>query len=278
MDNDFQKRLPDSVRAVLRPLIRLLLRSGITYKQFAEIAKEAYVQESTLETDSRGRPTNTSRVAVRTALSRKEVARIRREIAEKTDFSNDQGDVTDRSSHAARVLQLWHSDPRFGDGTGKPRVLQVDGQSRSFHELVRLAGGDVPYGAVRAELIAAGAIEELGGGGLRVLKRHFIPSDIGEELIVGLRHIVEPVLSGLVHNVLDQGSIPYIQRFAYSERLNRTSTAVFRDLSHKAATEFVQEMDEWLSENELPPETALSNGNRAGVGVFYFERSDVNES
>jgi len=272
MVDNFQDRLPDAVRAVLRPLIRLLLKSGISYKEFAEIAKEVFVAEATSETDLRGRLTNVSRVAVRTALSRKEVARIRREIATRNETSGDgQKTKADRSSHAARVLQLWHSDPRFLDDVGQPRLLPTDGPNRTFQELVRLAGGDVPLGAVRAELLAAGAVQEYSDGTLQVLKRHFIPSDIGEELVVGLVHIVEPVLSGLAHNVLEQGLPPFIQRVAYSERLPSTAREVFRAFSNQAATDFVHQMDAWLSANESPPEADVTDGQKAGIGVFYYE-------
>jgi len=141
-----------------------------------------------------------------------------------------------------------------------------------------LAGGDVPLGAVRAELLAAGAVQELGDGTLQVLKRHFIPSDIGEELFVGLIHIVEPVLSGLAHNVLEQKSPPFIQRVAYSERLPSTAREVFRAFSNEAATDFVHDMDAWISANELPPEADVTDGHMAGIGVFFYEKRKPRDS
>src|SRR3954471_2892738 len=76
MASSVHARLLAAIYACIRPLARVLLRSGITYKTFAEIAKRAFVHEAFLERDSKGRATNTSRIAVRTGLSRKEVRRV----------------------------------------------------------------------------------------------------------------------------------------------------------------------------------------------------------
>src|SRR4030095_6312016 len=123
--------------------------------------KRAFIEEAFGERNGRGRPTNISRVAVRTGLSRKEVAR-----------SPNMGDVSHDShpsrkhSRPARVLQLWHSE--YVADNGDPLDLEFDGNPRSFTDLVRRVGGDVPAGAVRAELLSAGGMIELPNGKLRV--------------------------------------------------------------------------------------------------------------
>ena len=45
-------------RVLLRPIVRLLLRSGIPWKDFAELVKTTYVEIATDEFGIRGRPTN----------------------------------------------------------------------------------------------------------------------------------------------------------------------------------------------------------------------------
>ena len=65
----------------LKPIAKMLLRNGIGYREFAEIAKSAFVDVATSEYGLRGRPTNISRVAVMTGVTRKEVRRIRDKIA-----------------------------------------------------------------------------------------------------------------------------------------------------------------------------------------------------
>lgn len=260
-----------------------MLRSGIGYVQFSEIAKQAFVEEALDERDLRGRTTNLSRVAVRTGISRKEVSRIRSNILHQSVDERTPANDTANSGHAARVLQLWHSDSRFLDSTGLPRDLRINGDGITFTSLVRAAGGDVPAGAVRAELLDAGALVELADGQLRATKRHYIPADVGEDLLVGLTHFVSPVLTGLVRNTDPICSQPFIQRLAYSDRLTASSVLLFREISKELTSLFLRTVDDWLSVNESkvdPPSPTLPslNTHRAGLGVFYYESPITGES
>ena len=70
----------DAFFVVLKPIARILLRYGIGFREFAEVAKSAFVDVATAEYGIRGRPTNISRVAVMTGLTRKEVRRLRDQL------------------------------------------------------------------------------------------------------------------------------------------------------------------------------------------------------
>jgi len=137
--------------------------------------------------------------------------------------------------------------------------------------LVRLAGGDVPPGAVKAELLAAAAIQELSDGRLAPIRRYFIPSDVGEDLVVGLTHILAPVLEGLAHNTGAGKDVPFVQRIAYSDCLIPEAIPMFKQLVNTRAAEFLQTMDEWLISNESATANVAPEGTRVGVGVFYYE-------
>jgi len=180
-----------------------------------------------------------------------------------------------RSGQAARLLQVWHTDPRFVGASGRPIDLPYDDAAEaSFSAIVKSVGGDVPAGAVRAELLSAGAIEELEGGRLRVLKRYFIPGDLGEDMVVGFEHFVLPLLSGLAHNSSVPKSEAFIQRVSYSENLSAGVIPRFRRIAHERASDFVQSVDEWIAANEVSGAETKVRQTRVGVGVFYFERKD----
>ena len=274
-----QQRLLGAVRACLVPLARILVRSGISFRQFSEMAKAAFIDQSLAENDARGRTTNVSRIAVRTGLSRKEVSRILRQSMVRKSSENEVGAATFHFHQAARILQLWHSDPRFIGNDGRPRDLLIEGSAESFVGLVRSAGGDVPPGAVKAELIAAGALSEIGDGHVRVLKRDYVPEDIGEELIVGLTLVVYPAIAGLAHNVEQHGQHTFMQRVAFSDRLIPAAAPLFRQVARKRSTDFVQSVDDWLSSNEVRSEGPAGAGDYVAVGVFYYEGGlpDINE-
>lgn len=252
----------------------MLLRSGVNYRQFSDIAKNAFLEEALAESDRSGRRPNTSRVAVRTGLSRKEVSRLRDElVGGRGSGPGSIESARERTGHAARVLQIWHSDRRFLTALKSPRDLPFAGDDHSFVALVRMVGGDVPPGAVKAELMAAGAVLETDQGLLRAEKRHYVPGDVGEDLVVGLDQIVRPVIEALARNTGPLRGQPFFQRIAYSENLTPAAIELFRQTAGRRCEEFVKSIDDWLSENETSQGTRPSDAPRVGVGAFYFEES-----
>lgn len=270
MNSTLQNRLIQCISSSLRPLVRIMLRSGIGYRQFAELAKLAFVQEASGEKGSRGRQTNLSRVAIRTGISRKEVARLQSQIEGRSGVSSRARGVDFHSVHAARVLQLWHSDPRFIDSDGSPKKLPFADDGIDFSSIVKAAGGDVPPGAVRAEMLSANAVVEFDDGTLKPTKRYFVPADVGEELLVGFTHMVIPVLEGLARNTDYRCTDPFIQRLVYSDRLAPRVVPLFRKQARERVSDFVQSVDDWLSSNEIP-DSQVHSPYRYGVGVFYYE-------
>jgi hypothetical protein len=276
MSSDIQDRVLAATMTCLRPLARVLLRSGINYRQFAEAAKSAFLEEAASERDRRGNRANVSRIAVRTGLSRKEVSRMR--DASITQSAANLARHFRNASHAARTLQFWYSDARFVDAAGRPKDLSFSGDDESFTALVRAVGGDVPPGAVRAELLAAGSIVETATGSLKAVRRYFVPGNIDEDLVVGLAQIVHPVIEGLARNTGAGKSDPFLQRLSYSDRLFPAAVPLFRQIARERSANFVQSIDDWLSSNETNSECAASPPLRVGVGVFYFEGTPPSET
>jgi hypothetical protein len=119
--------------------------------------------------------------------------------------------------------------------------------------------------------VAAGAVIELPSGYLHAVKRYFVPGDVDEELVVGLTHIVHPVMEGLARNTGATKSDPFVQRLAYSDRLMPAAVPLFRQIARGRCADFVQSVDDWLSSNEIGSEVEPAHLTRVGVGVFYFE-------
>lgn len=273
MNSGTQTRLLRSVHAVCVPMARLLLRYGITFRQFSDVAKEAFVQVALSETDARGRSTNTSRVSVKTGISRKEVSRLREAFLGSGTGTFHQKDASS-AGPPAKVLHAWHTDPRFSDAKGSPHTLQLDGSEMSFSALVRAVAGDVPPGAVRAELKKAGAISEPYAGHVVATKRFFIPGNADEKAITALSALLFPVMAGIDHNSEPSRSNDgYIQRFAYSDSLAPGMTPVFRDWSRSEATKFIESIDDWLAQHEVPHDAGaqVEEHGIVGIGVFFYQ-------
>jgi hypothetical protein len=274
MQSTIQLRMLNAVYACMMPIARLLLRSGITYQQFESVAKRAFVREAANDSDSRGRPTNTSRIAVKTGLSRKDVKRLRDLLD--TEIDSSAMSAADQSGPPAKVLHAWHLDRRFIEENGKPRDLEFQDDEEGFSALVRAVAGDVPPGAVRAELKRAGAIVEIEDGRLRVMKRYYVPGSVDEKAITVMSGMVFPLACGIVHNADPSRTVSgFIQRYAFSQTLPPEAVERFRVWSRERATLFSEQMDDWLAQNEeqgtVASADAKSTYRNAGIGVFYYE-------
>ena len=182
MQDTQQVKVLNALQLVLRPVVKLLFRYGIGYSQFAEAAKTVFVDVGGSEFGIRGRPTNISRVAVMTGLTRKEVRRIR------TKLETGVASVTVKSTPITEILRRWHSEEEFLDHTGRPATLPFVGEQKSFSALVKQFGGDVPAGAMRTELRRVGSISENSTGDLSISKRSFWPADQTEKLESAMVH------------------------------------------------------------------------------------------
>jgi len=115
-------------RLAVRPLVRLMLRSGLTWKQAADILKQSFVEVAEHEYGVHGRVANASRVAILTGLNRRDVKRVRDSIATGAE------PALTRMNSATRVLGGWYTDPDFQTPTGEPASLVFGNPDAGFEK------------------------------------------------------------------------------------------------------------------------------------------------
>lgn len=268
MQDNIQQQILNALLVVLRPLARALLRAGIGYREFAELSKAAFVDIASRDYGLRGRPTNISRVAVMTGLTRKEVRRLR----DKATAGEET--LVVRSTPMSMILHRWYTDEEFAGSSGKPLELPFDGPGITFSSLVRKHGGDIPPGAMRTELKRIEAIVETENGNLRVLKRNVSNLDIRDALVVGLGTQLFPAALALAHNT-DSVAVEHrwVQRCVSTSFVRDSDLSRVRRISSDRLAEFTDSMDDLFGAYEtLYEKTDDQKPDRAvGVGVFYFE-------
>lgn len=268
MSGEIAKALAAAVGRVLHPLVRILLRHGVAYDDFAEIAKRAYVEVGMNEFGIPGRKPSVSRVAILSGLTRKEVQRIASVGAD----SDAEGEA--RYNRAARVVAGWVRDPDFTAADSEPRTLALDDDSGAgFSDLVRRYSGDVPARAMLDELLRVGAAAREADGRIRLLSRVYIPqtSDVDKLAILGSD--VADLIQTIDHNLQDGATAPFFQRKVMYDNLSIEAVERFRRLSRSQAQTLIEKWDHWLAEHDRDVNpTAEGEGRvRAGFGIYYFE-------
>jgi hypothetical protein len=273
MQEKLKQQVLDAFLLVMRPIVRILLRYGIGYREFVEVTKTAYVDVASSDFGLRGRPTNISRVAVMTGLTRKEVKRLRDKI--------ESGDsrISVKTTPLADVLHHWHAQEEFTDSSGRPMALPFTGEGRSFSSLVKQYGGDIPAGAMRTELSRVGAIKENSNGDLEVLERVVVPDSDHDGLIAVLVHGAYALLSNIAHNSDPKRENDQMaNRFAYTQAVTTDRTSQIRRIAKDRIGDFAQSIDDIFIAYEAlhDPSKDTDETSPVAVGVFYFEERDEN--
>ena len=265
---DVKEQVIRSCRHLLTPVMRFLLRHGVTYREFSELAKEACVAVARADYGIQGRPTNNARVAMLTGLSRREVARVRDRLAE--------GDPVAQSSQGNRISEIltaWHVDTEFCDEQGQPNVLPESGPSGSLSSLLNRYAGDLPHGAIRKEMLQRGLIRELKDGQFRVLKRDFVFSELDPEVVSRMGTALHDHAATLEHNLNEERqSEPRFEAIAENARVRPATYRAFHKFVEERGLSFLEEMDAWLSENEVESSSDSNTKTlRLGVGVYLIK-------
>lgn len=274
MQNNSNNAVLSALFAALRPIARLLMKAGVGYREFAEVAKCAFVDVSTSDFGLRGRPTNISRVAVMTGLTRKEVKRLRDKISAGTEVEST------KVIPLTEIIHQWHADADYLDERGKPLELPFDGAELSFASLVKKYGGDIPPGAMRTELKRVNAIEEKPDGTLIVERRHIRPVEVEKIVESALGQAVFGLASAINNNLDKKDQHGWIQRVATTTRIRSDDRARVRGISRDRAEEFITSIDDLFSAYETiyPDESPETEESVVGVGVYYFEATVTDAS
>ena len=268
MRDEIQQQIICAFLVVLKPVARIMLRYGIGFREFSEIAKTAFVEVASSDYGLRGRPTNISRVAVMTGLTRKEVRRLRDKI------NDGHQNVVVRHTPMWDILHYWHADSEFLDSAGRPAKLPFSGDKRSFSSLVRRFGGDIPPGAMRTELKRVGAIKVDDGGDLEVLKRYFRPKGDHESLVSLLIHSVYPTIAALSHNTdPNRDGYTWPQRVAFTKAVRKSDVPRLKRIAGDRIVAFTESIDDLFMAYETLNESDIKEEDKTtlAVGVFYFE-------
>jgi hypothetical protein len=248
--------------------------SGLGWTEFLNVAKAVFVEVATEDYGLRGRPTNISRVAAMTGLSRKEISKIRSEsITTRWTPSMEK-------SPANMVIHHWHHDPDFCMSPGVPRTLPFEG-ANSFVALVRKYAGDIPPGAMRTVLCRTKTVSELPDKSLRAETRFIWPSDVYDDYIRNIAFAWSNFGNTVVHNTCllsqeETGSVDLslgrFERSAWTESITPEAAEAFQKWVRTEGARFVEGADHWIGQHETPiDDWAKSSKKTIGVGVYFFQ-------
>jgi len=252
-----------ALRLLLRPVIRMLIRNGVTWAEFATVSKTLFVQIAREDYGIQGRPTNSSRVALMTGLSRREVARV------KDSLSGSKEAPVPPVSRFAQILTAWHLDPRYQGKDQRPALLPATGEGASLASLLREHVGDMPHGAVIKEMEQLRLIASTPDG-YRVLARDYIRSPSDPDLLRQASLGLHDHAATVAFNVDAARTAPArFERMATHRFFPQAQFAAFEAFMQAEGQAFLERIDAWLAENAAKEGDSVRTA-RVGAGAYLI--------
>jgi hypothetical protein len=271
LSSDARKQLLYAVRKVLAPIVRLLIRIGIGYQEFANLARGVYVESAIRDGIGPAFIPTRERVALVTGLSRQQIDYY---------LENDEALPRGRPSLVrviTEVLHRWHTDSRFLGPYGIPIELEFDSPpDRSFQSLVTQVDPAVSAGQVLEDLIQAGCVAHSGEKHFRAIARWFVlPEALTQDRLEYFGYRLTQLARTLEYNFDPaHGDNKRLERFVFADKgLPRELLPSFEEHARSRAVQFLSDIDDWFAHSG--EKECVSTRVEAGVNVFLYVEPPV---
>ena len=258
---------------LLRPLVRILLRHGVTYAEFSEVTKTVFVTIAAQEFKVPGKKMSKARIAIVTGLTRKEVQRLS-SVDQKERFK-----LRTNLSRIGRVLTGWHTDPDYTGPYGLPLEIRYDAavpNDATFVRLVQQYSGDMTPRAMLDELLRVGAVVETDKNWYRVIRREYVPQTLAPDFLERVGRGVHDFIHTVEENMQKrEGEAGRFERTVRPDvGLKREDLPLFDGYVRQKCQSLLEEIDNWLTKLDTPDPKSGDEIVQTGVGIYHFVIKD----
>ncbi len=268
MDESPKRGLLAAYGRLLRPLIRILIRNGVSFSEFAEVAKGAYVEVAEKNFSVPNKEITQSRISALTGLGRREV----HDVVEAKAAREREREGSNLNRIVA-ILTGWHTDADYTGPYGVPIEIQIkDDNGLDFTTLAeRHAGDKVAPKILMDEMVRAGVAVETERGWFKVISRYYIPQGSAPAGLEHLSRTLQDLVTTIEHNMLEANAgKKMFERHVYTEEgIRPQDLPLFEDFAREKAKLLLEEIDNWLSQLEKP-DTPIDDRISTGLGIFHY--------
>ena len=270
MPDNVKTALSVSIRRLLRPLVKIMLREGITYSHFASIAQMVFVESAAKDFARKGMRSSAASVC---ALSGMPIDQVKSALLEQERY--EASAVLELSNPFARVLHGWHNDREYVGPYGFPVDLPFDEGPLNFALLVGRHSAGVSPQVILQELQRVGAVTEVGNNVWKPLKHEYIEPSLSPENLGRMASLVESLLSTLENNTSSTrvGTDLFERTVSVDAPLTTRQLVELQSYMKVFGAQFLQRVDTFaavdLQENMGVQLGEVANIN-AGIQCFLF--------
>ncbi|WP_245456882.1 MULTISPECIES: DUF6502 family protein [unclassified Mesorhizobium] len=223
----------NALNRVLRPLVRLAIKCGVTFPTFVDLLRQLYVSVAEHEFALSDKEQTDSRVSLLTGVHRKEVSRLRGAGAPVRV-------VPESVSRTSAIVARWLADPLFVDRQGLPLPLPRTGKvgQASFAGLVEAVTRDLRPRAVLDDWLDRKLVEIDEGDRIVLMERATVPREDGEVRLYYFARNLQDHAAAAVQNVLADEPA-YLERAVHYDGLSQELARALEAHSRKLAIEML---------------------------------------
>lgn len=269
---DSKTQIHAALRRILRPLIRIVLRFGFSYREFDLLSKRIFVEVCYDDFMLKNKKMTASRAAVLTGLDRKEIVKLRKPADHEVSSPRP-------INRASRVIGGWLQDKDYQQDNGKPKIIDIKGNKPSFEHLVKTYGGDITVAPILEELLRIKAVANTDEDRLELLAEGYMPLTDDLRMLDIMGDSAEDLFNTIAYN-LSKPKHPRFQRAVVYSQLSERSIEEFKLVSHDKCQALLLELNEWLA-HKLDLDTRLEvtqENSRVGIGIYYIENESIAEN
>lgn len=225
--------------AILRPLIRLCIKAGITYPALSELIKEVYVQVADREFFLPGKEQTDSRLSVITGVHRREIRRLREE-------GTPVSVIPASASVSSLIISRWLADQAFcaPDGTPRPLSRNRDDQGQDgFYDLVQAVTKDVRPRAILDDWIDRGLVRMDGEDKIHLAVDVYGPNASQDEKFYYFGRNIRDHIEASVANVTTSEASPFFERAVHYDGLSADASLNLMQKSNMAAMTILKQVN-----------------------------------
>jgi len=256
------ERVLPQVARLLRPLISLLIRSGVTFPALAELLRELYVSVADKEFALVQKAQTDSRVSLLTGVHRKEVRRLREAALPATGASP-------ALSRSSQIVARWSTAAPYLDADGRPKPLPRvdDGEGgASFESLVESVTRDVRPRAVLDDWLDKGIVEIHPPGLVALREAALVPGPGDDDQLYYFGRNLHDHVAAAVANVRGEHP-PFFERAVHYDHLSEGAAERLASEAKDAAMDILLTVNK--SAMGVADATPLGDW-RWTLGVFVF--------
>lgn len=275
MTREVNDYLVHAFQKILRPLVKILVRSGMRYDEFCQLVKGVYIESGIRDgVGLPGDPT-ISKIAIATGVGKRDIE------AHVNDSARSILPKKTIQAALSEILHRWNTDPAYLGPYGVPLEIEfAASRGRSFTDLASSVDPSVDPGIFLEELLKSGAVTNSGERHLKVLSRIFlVPEPMSPVMLEYFGNTITNLTTTLEFNMDPEKASKRLQRSVYADRgLTEGQLAEFENYAKAKAQEFMVDIDNWLADNCPRDDAPGAPVFDVGISVFQYVRSSQQET